>query len=223
MGLLSLPLLIYAVVFRPFTRLCLLLPRLILLFSHLYWITLYRPLIEIRVPFVRAPSPLRNASLLSRGWRSGRHQVQMEFYQAFWGVLGADLVSILNSCLEAGCLSLSQRRGIISLSFKKGDRLDPRNWHPITLLNVDYKLASWVIAGRLLKVIHLVVNKDQTCGVPGRFNGENVALLRDVIEYASSSDTPITILSLDQEKAFDRVLWSLLCPLWVLVPLSSLG
>lgn len=147
----------------------------------------------------------------------------MEFYQAFWGVLGADLVSILNSCLEAGCLSLSQHRGIISLSFKKGDRLDPRNWHPITLLNVDYKLASWVIAGRLLKVIHLVVNKDQTCGVPGRFNGENVALLRDVIEYASSSDTPITILSLDQEKAFDRVLWSLLCPLWVLVPLSSLG
>ena len=50
-----------------------------------------------------------------------------------------------------------------------------------------------------------MVNKDQTCGVPGRFIGENVALLRDVVEYASSSGTPVAILSLDQEKAFDRV------------------
>ena len=93
------------------------------------------------------------------------------------------------------------------MSFKKGDRLDPRNWCPITLLNVDYKLAARVIAGRLLKVIHLVVDKDKTCGVPGRFIGENVALLRDVVDYATSSGTPVAILSLDQEKAFDRVDW----------------
>ena len=77
---------------------------------------------------------------------------------------------------------------------EKGDRLDPRNWRPITLLNVDYKLAARVIAGRLLRVIHLVVDKDQTCGVPGRFIGENVALLRDVVEYASLSGTPVAIL-----------------------------
>ena len=57
-------------------------------------------------------------------------------------------------------------------------------------------------------VIHLVVAKDNTCGVPGRFIGENVALLRDVADYASSSGTLVAILSLDQEKAFDRVDWS---------------
>ena len=67
----------------------------------------------------------------------------------------------------------------------------------------DYKLACRTIAGRLLKVIHLVVAKDQTCGVPGRFIGENVALLRDVVDYASSSGASVAILSLDQEKAFD--------------------
>ena len=114
-------------------------------------------------------------------------------------MFGLDLVSVLNSCLDSGCLSLTQRRGVISLSFKKGDRLDPRNWRPISLLNVDYKLASRVIAGRLLKVIHLVVSKDHTCGVPGRFIGENVALLRDVVDYASSTGTPLAILSLNQE------------------------
>lgn len=75
------------------------------------------------------------------------------------------------------------------------------------MLNVDNKIVSRVIAGRLLKVIHLLVNKDQTCGVPGRFIGENVAFLRDVVHYASSTGVLMAILSLDQEKAFDRVDW----------------
>ena len=131
-----------------------------------------------------------------------------EFYLKLWHVLGHDLVDVLNSCYVAGSLTLSQRRGIISLSFKKGDRLDMRNWRPISLLNVDYKLAARAIAGRLLKVIHLVVAEDQTCGVPGRYIGENVALLRDVVSYATMFDSPVAILSLDQEKAFDRVDWS---------------
>ena len=137
----------------------------------------------------------------------GLDGLPMEFYVKFWDVLGSDLVRVLNSCYDLGSLSLSQRRGVISLVFKKGDRLDARNWRPISLLNVDYKLASRVIAGRLLKVIHLVVAKDQTCGAPGRFIGENVALLRDIVDYTTSSNVPAAILSLDQEKAFDRVDW----------------
>ena len=84
---------------------------------------------------------------------------------------------------------------MISLSFKKGDHLDPKNWRPISLLNCDYKIASRVIAGRLLKVIHLVVEKDQTCGVPGWFIAENVAFLRDVVDYATLSDVPVALLS----------------------------
>ena len=150
----------------------------------------------------------------------------MEFYVKFWSVLGPDLVDVLNSCYRSGSLSLSQRRGIITLTFKKGDRLDARNWRPISLLNVDYKIAARAIAGRLLKVIHLVVEKDQTCGVPGRYIGENVAFLRDVVSYATTFDSPVAILSLDQEKALIEwigVLCCLLCALWVLGSLLLTG
>ena len=119
---------------------------------------------------------------MARRKAPGSDGLPMEFYIRFWEVLGQDLVDVLNTCYASGSLSLSQRRGIISLVFKRGDRLDARNWRPITLLNVDYKLASRVLAGRLLKVIHVVVSKDQTCGVPGRFIGENVALLRDIAD-----------------------------------------
>lgn len=145
---------------------------------------------------------------MARRKAPGLDGLPAEFYLKFWSVLGQDLVEVLNSCYGAGSLTLSQRRGVISLSFKKGDRLDMRNWRPISLLNVDYKLAARAVAARLLKVIHLIVAKDQTCGVPGRYIGENVAFLRDVVSYATTFDAPVVILSLDQEKAFDRVDWN---------------
>ena len=66
----------------------------------------------------------------------GSNGLPMEFYIRSWEVLGQDLVYALNAYYASGWLSLSQRRGIISLVFKRGDRLDVRNWRPITLHNV---------------------------------------------------------------------------------------
>ena len=57
----------------------------------------------------------------------GSDGLPIEFYVKFWDLLGADLVCVLNSCHRVRCLSLSQRSGVISLSFKKGDRLGIRN------------------------------------------------------------------------------------------------
>ena len=130
-----------------------------------------------------------------------------EFYQTFWSILGGDLVQVFNSCYNSGTLSNSQRLGIISLLYKKGDTADPDNWRPISLLCADYKILSKTLANRLLLVIGNVINPDQTCGVPGRFIGENVALVRDIIEYSQAANLPGIIISLDQNKAFDRVEW----------------
>ena len=80
-------------------------------------------------------------------------------------MIGSDVVEVLNASFDSGLLPSSQREALISLIFKKGDRLEHKNWRPISLLNVDYKLFARVLAGRLLKVIHAVVAPDQTCGV----------------------------------------------------------
>ena len=133
-----------------------------------------------------------------------------EFYLTFWGTIGADLVNVFNSCFEVGKLSLTQRSGAITLLFKKGDILDTANWRPITLLCSDYKIAAKALSNRLLRVIASVISPDQSCGIPGRFMGENVRLLQDVCDYAHAEAIPAAILSLDQEKAFDRVEWKFL-------------
>ena len=87
------------------------------------------------------------------------------------------------------------------------------NWR--TSIHRFPSLAKWweegmglIIKLLLLKVIHLEVYKDQTCVVPRRFVAKNVALLRDFVDFASFSDTPVAVLSLGQEKASDWVDWS---------------
>ena len=147
---------------------------------------------------------------MAKGKSVGSDGLPMEFYVAFWDLLGEDLVNVFNASLEAGLLPFSQREALIALIFKKGDRLDHTNWRPISLLNVDYKLCARVLAGRLLKFFAIFVAPHQTCGVPGRYIGENVAFLRDVVELANEYNLPVALLSLDQEKAFDRVDWPFL-------------
>ena len=155
---------------------------------------------------------------MSRNKTPGSDGLPVEFYIKFWHVIDSDLTEVFNNAYDSESLSKSQKLGLITLLFKKGDRLSCKNWRPITLLNVDYKLCARTIAGRLLKVLQFVVAPDQTCGVPGRFIGENVAFLRDVVSYVSEADLSVAILSLDQEKAFDRVDWSFL-----LSTLSKMG
>jgi hypothetical protein len=131
-----------------------------------------------------------------------------EFYKHFWPVIGEDLVSVFNDCLASGSLPFTQRSGLISLLHKKNDKMDTKNWRPISLLCTDYKILAKVLTNRLKSVISSVVSPVQTCGVPGRFSGETVRLLQDIVNYSNRHDIGGALISLDQEKAFDRVDWS---------------
>lgn len=147
---------------------------------------------------------------MATGKSPGIDGIPAEFYRVFWDLLGADLVDVLNYCYTTGCLSASQRSGVITLLHKKGDRQEMKNWRPITLLCVDYKIAAKAMANRLLSVLDKVIHPDQACGVPGRNVSETTRLLKDIVHHANSLNRGGAIISLDQEKAFDRVDWSYL-------------
>ena len=105
---------------------------------------------------------------------------------------------------------------MISLLPKKNkDPLLLKNWRPITLLNVDYKIATKCIAMRLEKVLPEVINRDQTGYVKNRFIGENIRLISDVMEFYEEKNLPGMLLFIDFEKGFDSLEWNLfkeLCP-----------
>ena len=105
-------------------------------------------------------------------------------------------------------MSISQRRGVISLLPKEdANLLKLPNWHPITLLNVDYKIASKVIATRFEKVLDLLISPDQTGFLKGRYIGQNIRLVNDVVEQTKIQNIR-GLVQLDFCKAFDTIEWS---------------
>ena len=52
-----------------------------------------------------------------------------------------------------------------------------------------------------------LINGDQKGFISGRFIGENVRLMYDILFETKNQDIPGMILSIDFEKAFDRVSW----------------
>lgn len=142
---------------------------------------------------------------LSNGKAPGIDGLPTEFYKTFWSELGEDLLAVYNESLAKGELPLSCRRTVVTLLPKKGNLCEIKNWRPVSLLCVDYKLLSKTLASRLRDVLGSVIHSDQTYCVPGRSIFDNIFLIRDILEVSKIFGLNTGLISLDQEKAFDRV------------------
>ncbi|CAM2108446.1 unnamed protein product [Caretta caretta] len=72
-------------------------------------------------------------------------------------------------------------------------------------MHTDYKVVAKAISLRLGSVLADVIHPDQTYTVPGRTIFDNLYLVRDLLELGCRDGLSFALLSLDQEKAFDRV------------------
>ena len=79
------------------------------------------------------------------------------------------------------------------------------NYRPITLLNVDLKIASKVIAERIAKVMPKLINFHQSAFVEGRYIGDAVRTVADVLYYVKDKNIPGILLSIDFQKAYDSI------------------
>ena len=138
----------------------------------------------------------------------GSDGLTAEFYKFFWLDIKNPLLNSINHGLQIGCLSIEQRRGVLTLIPKKDkNRLFLKNWRPITLLNIDYKLAAKVLANRLRKCLPYIVDDDQTGYVKGRYIGCNIRTMEDILHLALKNNAPGILLTVDFEKAFDSISW----------------
>ena len=171
-------------------------------------------LVEERVPegvraVLEVPFSLEEMGKALAGMKGGKvpgkDGLPKEFFSTFWELVGPDFLDVVGEIFRRGELAPSMREGVVAMLPKKGDEFDLKNWRPITLLGVDYKLIARVLAGRLRLAMPFLVGEDQTCGVEGRSAAWNLQLMRDALCWVEERNLPLVLVNLDLEKAFDRV------------------
>ena len=133
----------------------------------------------------------------------------VEFFKFFWKDLGHFIVRSLNYGFQMGELSTTQKEGIITC-IPKGNKSKKyiKNWRPISLLNISYKIGSGCIASRIKKVLPSIIDLDQTGFMSDRFTGDNIRLIYDTLNFSKIHKQRGLLLLIDFEKAFDSVAWS---------------
>jgi len=147
---------------------------------------------------------------MAEGKSPGPDKLPAEFYQEFEDLITEGLQHMIEECLDTGSFSPAVREGEIILLYKKSDPRDIRNYRPITLLNVDYKIFAKMMVARLGPTMDDIVHKAQLGFVPGRVITEATHFLKMVQAAIDEEDEEGLIIACDWEKAFDRVSWEYL-------------
>ena len=107
---------------------------------------------------------------------------------SIWLLFGSLLVDSLKYAFEFGELSNSQKQAIIALIEKKGADSIIQNWRPISLINVDAKIASKTLAKRLEKVVPEKPYSNQNAFIKGRSIFDASRTIDDVMDYTKEKE-----------------------------------
>ena len=144
-------------------------------------------------------------SSLNNDSSAGCDGISTSFYKFFWKKLKYILLECFNDAIKKGELSTNQKRGIITLLHKGGDRTDLSNWRPISLLNSDYKIFSKVIANRIKHVLPNIISDSQKGFLKGRNISDLIRNIDDILKVTHLTNSTGLLASVDFKKAFDTL------------------
>ena len=148
---------------------------------------------------------------MKNGKTPGIDGLPADFYKFFWKDIKHLVINSIINSFNKGTLSNNQKTGILTLIPKKDkDRMFLKNWRPLTILTTDYKIITKLLAMHISGVLPSIINQDQSAYIKGRYIGENIRTITDIIDYCKAKNMSAVLLLIDFEKAFDTVKWSFL-------------
>ena len=127
-----------------------------------------------------------------------------EWYKVLRESLVPTLLSTFNWILKEGEIPISWREAIISVIPKEGkDKLECGSYRPISVLNVDYKLFTSILARRIENILPELIHLDQTGFIRQRQTQDNIRRSLHIIRHIVENKEEAILIGLDAEKAFD--------------------
>jgi hypothetical protein len=116
------------------------------------------------------------------------------------------IVKLFNIILTTSVIPSAWCISYITMLYKKGDKTDPSNYRPITIMPNLQKVFHKIIATRIIKYDINIISNDQCAYLPNRNRDEHIASLLDYYHTRNNDvDTPVYSSFIDLKAAFDSL------------------
>jgi hypothetical protein len=152
----------------------------------------------------------------------GKNSLPGEYYKIHYDRNGGDsqannllemLLNVYKECEEIPeegekLWTKSMRQSLVRLLFKKTndiDRILKKNYRPITLQNLNYKIFYKILTNRLTPLIYKLIPKSQHAFVPQKLISDPIHIILLLMHRARQMKLKHAIIFADIMKAFDQV------------------
>ncbi|UYV63946.1 hypothetical protein LAZ67_2006102 [Cordylochernes scorpioides] len=160
------------------------------------------PLLRSEISATEIATAIRRLPL---GRAPGWDDLPCEFYMAYEDFFVNALKRVYEASQLAGVLPTSTRRSTICLVPKSHGGPGLCGYRPISLPTTDYRILGNVLLRRLRPHLPVLVPQCQTYTVPGRSPSWNISRVRDEVDAAVRTGSPLAVISTDLESAFDTL------------------
>jgi hypothetical protein len=130
-----------------------------------------------------------------------------DFFHYCWEMIREEVWQVVEESRTSGQVLSALNATFLMLIPKEERVTHPKQYRPITLCNVIYKIITKVIAMRLKPILPFVISKEKAGYMEGRKIMDSVILAHEVIHSLKMTKTPGMLIKLDLSKDFDRISW----------------
>jgi hypothetical protein len=130
-----------------------------------------------------------------------------DFFHYYWDMIREEVWQVVEESRTSGQVLLTLNATFLTLIPKEERVTHPKQYRPISLCNVIYKIITKVIATHLKPILPFVISKEKVGYVEGRKIMDSVILTHEVIHSLKMTKIPGMLIKLDLSKYFDRISW----------------
>ena len=131
----------------------------------------------------------------------------VEFYLAFYDLLGRDLLEVIEESRITGHIHPPMNQTFIALIPKSDNPSSFNDFRPISLCNCLYKIIAKIIANRIKPVLSTHISAEKFAFLQNRHIQEAIGTAQEALHSIKLKNLKGISLKIDLAKAFDKVNW----------------